>query len=62
MKQIRNDIDGEYVKCEICDFKGKMLNRHLARHGITAVEYHIKFPNSKLATGQLPPPKGGGLE
>jgi predicted transcriptional regulator len=39
----------DYVKCQICGFEGEMLNRHLAKHNITAKEYREKFPESLVS-------------
>jgi uncharacterized C2H2 Zn-finger protein len=52
MKQMENNMSQEnvdYVECKVCGFKGMMLNRHLAKHGITADEYRQKFPDARVA-------------
>jgi hypothetical protein len=39
----------DYVKCQLCGFEGKMLNRHLFKHSITAEEYRERFPGHRVA-------------
>lgn len=39
----------DYVVCKVCGFQGQTLNRHLAKHSMTADEYHLKFPDARVA-------------
>lgn len=39
----------DFVECKVCGFKGQTLNSHLAKHGMTAEEYHQKFPGVRIA-------------
>ncbi len=43
------EIEKEYVVCEICKQKVKILNNtHLKKHGLTVSEYKLLYPNSKI--------------
>lgn len=46
--------DNNYVICEECGEKMKFLtNTHLAKHGMTSMEYKIKYPNKKILSNKL---------
>jgi len=51
----------DFVECKACGFKGQTLNRHLAKHGMTAEEYHQKFPGVRIACESVMRQQGESL-
>ena len=47
------DTKENSVVCRVCGFEGGTLCRHIAKHGLTAEEYHGRFPGEHLIADSI---------